>query len=122
MENNQNVQRLPAEQQYREEIDALIRAEKDWVPAGWKMSPRSVLTYITGGKADGVEITPKYIGSRRLVESPLMAAVRCSDSQDLAVPGSPMRRRARSVTRVATAISTRRLLPMYLGWRSPPST
>lgn len=68
MENNQNVQRLPAEQQYREEIDALIRAEKDWVPAGWKMSPRSVLTYITGGRADGVEITPKYIGSRRLVE------------------------------------------------------
>lgn len=58
MENNQNVQRLPAEQQYREEIDALIRAEKDWVPAGWKMSPRSVLTYITGGRADGVEITP----------------------------------------------------------------
>ncbi len=51
MENNQNVQRLPAEQQYREEIDALIRAEKDWVPAGWKMSPRSVLTYINRGQS-----------------------------------------------------------------------
>ena len=32
------------------------------------MSPRSVLTYICGGKAKGVEITPKYIGHRRLVE------------------------------------------------------
>ena len=50
-----------------------------------------------------------------LVESPLMAAQRCSESQLLAVPGSPMRRRARSVTRVEMAISTRRSLPMYLG-------
>ena len=68
MQNEQNVQRLPAEQQYQKEIDALIRAERDHVPAGWRMSPRSVLTYITGGRAGGVEISPKYIGSRRLVE------------------------------------------------------
>lgn len=32
------------------------------------MSPRSVLTYIVGGKAGKKEITPKYIGHRRLVE------------------------------------------------------
>ena len=33
------------------------------------MSPRSVLTYITGGtKVKGVEITPKYMGAQRLVE------------------------------------------------------
>jgi len=68
MEKQQNVQRLPAEQQYQREIEALISVEKEPVPRGWRMSPRSVLTYITGGKAAGVEITPKYIGSRRLVE------------------------------------------------------
>lgn len=68
MGKEQNVQRMPAEQQYQEEIDALIRAEQNHVPAGWKMSPRSVLTYITGGRAGGMEISPKYIGSRRLVE------------------------------------------------------
>ena len=45
------VQRLPAEQMFQKEINALIAAEKDPVPTGWKMSPRSVLTYITGGKA-----------------------------------------------------------------------
>ncbi|MFO0943731.1 MAG: AAA family ATPase [Pirellulales bacterium] len=32
------------------------------------MSPRAVLTYICGGKAGGVNITPKYIGHQRLVE------------------------------------------------------
>ena len=60
--------RLPAEQLYQEEIDALIQAETDAVPQGWKMSPRSVLTYITGGKAGNTTISPKYIGHQRLVE------------------------------------------------------
>ena len=64
----ESVQRLPAEQLYQEEIDALIAAEQDPVPTGWRMSPRSVLTYITGGTVGGKEITPKYIGNRRLVE------------------------------------------------------
>ncbi len=64
----QTVQRLPAEQLFQNEIDALIAAEKDPIPTGWRMSPKSVLTYICGGKVGGVEITPKYIGNRRLVE------------------------------------------------------
>ena len=64
-----NVQRLPAEELYQRELEALISAEKDAVPTGWKMSPRSVLAYITGGETvRGVEITPKYVGNRRLVE------------------------------------------------------
>lgn len=63
-----NVQRLPAEQLFQKEIEALIKAEENPIPTGWKMSPRSVLTYITGGKVGEVEITPKYIGHKRLVE------------------------------------------------------
>jgi MoxR-like ATPase len=63
-----NDLRLPAEQLFREELDALIAAEKHPVPAGWRMSPRSVLTYICGGKAGKKEISPKYIGHPRLVE------------------------------------------------------
>lgn len=63
-----NVLRLSAEQQYAAEIEALRNSEREQVPMGWQMSPRSVLTYITGGRAGGVEITPKYIGNRRLVE------------------------------------------------------
>ena len=64
----QNVQRLPAEQLFQHEIDALIAAEQDPIPTGWRMSPRSVRTYICGGKVGKTLITPKYIGSDRLVE------------------------------------------------------
>lgn len=64
----QQVQRLPAEQLFKQEIDALIAAETDPVPAGWRMSPKSVRTYICGGRAGKTVITPKYIGHQRLVE------------------------------------------------------
>src|SRR5438093_13766501 len=60
--------RLPAEILFAEELDALIKAEKHPVPAGWRMSPRSVLTYICGGKCGKLDITAKYIGHQRLVE------------------------------------------------------
>lgn len=66
---DKNVQRLPAEELFQREIDALIAAETDPIPTGWKMSPRSVLTYIQGNtQVKGVDITPKYMGNKRLVE------------------------------------------------------
>lgn len=68
MSEKTNVLRLPAEELFRNELDALIAAEKHPVPAGWRMSPRSVLTYICGGRAGDTPITPKYIGHQRLVE------------------------------------------------------
>ncbi len=64
----QTVQRLPAEKLFEHEIAALIAAEKDPIPTGWRMSPKSVLTYICGGKVGDTVITPKYIGNQRLVE------------------------------------------------------
>ncbi len=60
--------RLPAEQLFQEEIEALVAAETNPIPTGWKMSPQSVKTYVCGGKVKGKEITPKYIGHERLVE------------------------------------------------------
>lgn len=68
MEQNSQVLRLPAEQLFQKEIDTLIAAEKDPIPTGWKMSPRSVFKYIVGGKVGSTVITPKYIGHERLVE------------------------------------------------------
>ena len=66
---DKNVQRLPAEELYQKELDALISAETETVPTGWRMSPRSVLTYLIGNvKVKGVDITPKYMGNKRLVE------------------------------------------------------
>lgn len=63
-----SILRLPAEQLFEEELNALIKADTDPVPEGWRMSPRSVKTYICGGKVGNVNITPKYIGHERLVE------------------------------------------------------
>src|SRR4051794_1126956 len=67
MSNNHDL-RIPAEILYAEELDALMKAEKYALPEGWRMSPRSVLTYICGGKCGKLDITPKYIGHQRLVE------------------------------------------------------
>ena len=65
---SEEILRLPAEKLFQKEIDALIAAEKNPVPTGWRMSPQSVKTYICGGKVGNTEITPKYIGHERLVE------------------------------------------------------
>ncbi|MBQ3915209.1 MAG: AAA family ATPase, partial [Ruminococcus sp.] len=62
------ILRLSAEQLYKDEIDALIKNETNPVPEGWQMSPKSVLTYILGGKAGDTVITPKYMGDKRIVE------------------------------------------------------
>ena len=49
------------------------------------------------------------------VESPEIAAARCSDSHDFAVPGTPSSSSARSVASVATATSINRRGPTYFG-------
>src|SRR5687767_11992567 len=63
-----DVLRAPAEVLFAREIDALAAADRYEKPPGWKMSPRAVLTYITGGTVGSVKVTPKYIGFQRLVE------------------------------------------------------
>src|SRR6476620_1600124 len=62
------VLRAPAEALFARELEALVAADKYEKPPGWQMSPRAVLTYITGGTVGDVKISPKYIGFQRLVE------------------------------------------------------
>lgn len=58
-----------AEQRYAEELAALADLDERPRPAGWRLSPWAVVAYIMGGTlADGTVITPKYVGSRRLIE------------------------------------------------------
>ena len=62
--------RLPAEDIYSAELEALARNDDAARPPNWRLSPKSVVTYILGGSAkDGTEISAKYIGSRRLIET-----------------------------------------------------
>lgn len=65
----QDILRLPAEQLYAHELEALREEDKNVEkPVGWQLSPKAVLKFIVGGKAGKTEITPKYIGHNRLVE------------------------------------------------------
>lgn len=58
-----------AEQQFAEELHELKKNETNKIPENWAMSPQSVVTYLMGGTLkDGFEVTPKYIGQRRLME------------------------------------------------------
>ena len=68
MDQAANVLRLSAERLYAHELEALAAADAGARPPGWRLSPRAVLTFITGGEAGGVPIRPKYIGNKRLVE------------------------------------------------------
>ena len=63
-----SVLREHAEAQYQHELAALAASDDRPRPPNWKLSPWAVCTYLLGGKAGEVEITAKYIGSRRLME------------------------------------------------------
>ncbi|ABC32225.1 MoxR-like ATPase [Hahella chejuensis KCTC 2396] len=65
----QAILRKHAEQLFQQELEALREVDKRQRPANWALSPWAVCTYLMGGKLDnGFEVTPKYIGSRRLME------------------------------------------------------
>jgi MoxR-like ATPase len=64
-----DVLRLNAEQQFAEELAELEAADRRQRPPNWRLSPWAVTTYLLGGRLDsGFEVSPKYIGDRRLIE------------------------------------------------------
>src|SRR5260370_22415756 len=92
--------RAPAELLYAEEIEHLVKEDKYERPPGWRMSPRAVLTYICGGKAGGMEITPKYIGHQRLVDIAISTLV---TDPSLFLPCAPGPAKSRRSTPPAAA-------------------
>ena len=68
-ESSSAVLRDHAEVQFAAELDALGRLDTRPRPPRWKLSPWAVSMYLLGGTLeDGTVISPKYIGSRRLIE------------------------------------------------------
>jgi len=64
-----NILRSHAEELFAEELEELKKSETGKRPTNWKLTPQSVVTYLIGGKLkNGFDISPKYIGSRRLME------------------------------------------------------
>ncbi|QTE37647.1 AAA family ATPase [Mucilaginibacter gossypii] len=63
------ILRQHAEQLFAHELEELKKQDGDKRPVNWVLSPQSVVTYLVGGKLkNGFEVSPKYIGNRRLME------------------------------------------------------
>ena len=61
--------RLHAEQLHAEEFEELKKTDDRQRPTNWNLSPWAVATYLLGGELDnGFQVTPKYIGNRRVIE------------------------------------------------------
>src|SRR6187402_1780863 len=80
--------RLPAEQKFAEELAALAKADQGPKPPRWRLSPKSVETYIMGSDkpVNGIAITPKYIGDRSLVQ---VAIATLASDRALMLVGEP---------------------------------
>src|SRR4051812_2324002 len=90
-----DVLREPAEVRYADQLEALRQAEKDPPPSAWRLSPRSVLAYITGaepieanlnGQSVKVPITRKFFGDDSIVER---AIVTLASERALLLVGEP---------------------------------
>jgi MoxR-like ATPase len=61
--------RQHAEQLFAQELEELQKQDSGKRPQNWMLTPQSVVAYLIGGKLkNGFEVSPKYIGSRRLME------------------------------------------------------
>ncbi|MFC4858638.1 ATP-binding protein [Actinophytocola glycyrrhizae] len=83
------VLRAHAEQQHADELAVLAKADGRPRPPNWRLSPWAVATYVLGGEApDGTPISPKYLGSRRLIEVAIATLATDRALLLLGVPGT----------------------------------
>jgi MoxR-like ATPase len=93
--NNSEVLREPAEIRFADQLEALRQNDAEKPPAPWRLSPRSVLSYVVGGKplkatingqTREVPITRKFYGDDSLVER---AIVTLASERALLLVGEP---------------------------------
>jgi MoxR-like ATPase len=97
------ILRAHAEQQYASELAALAAQDGRPRPPNWQLSPWAVTTYLLGGRlADGTEITPKYIGNRRLME---IAVATLATDRALLLLGVPGTAKSWVSEHIAAAVS-----------------
>ena len=79
----------PAEVTFAEELKALRAADDRARPENWQLSPHAVVQYLMGATlADGTEITPKYVGKQRLIETAVATLATDRALLLLGVPGT----------------------------------
>jgi MoxR-like ATPase len=110
------VLREPAEVRYADQLEALKQNDTGTPPANWKLSPRAVLTYLTGGKSlkatikgksVEVPITRKFFGDDGIVER---AIVTLASERALLLVGEPGTGKSWVSEHLAAAISGTSLL------------
>src|SRR5690349_1344885 len=108
---NHDVLREPAEIRHADQLEAIKQNDPDTPPAPWRLSPRSVLLYVTGGKTlkatiDGkkvdVPITRKFFGDDAIVER---AIVTLASERALLLIGEPGTGKSWLSEHLAAAIS-----------------
>jgi MoxR-like ATPase len=108
---NHDVLREPAEVRHADQLEAIKQNDPDTPPAPWRLSPRSVLLYVTGGKTlkatiDGkkvdVPITRKFFGDDAIVER---AIVTLASERALLLIGEPGTGKSWLSEHLAAAIS-----------------
>ncbi|HEY8543624.1 MAG TPA: AAA family ATPase [Acidimicrobiales bacterium] len=102
------VVRAHAEDEFAHELAALAEVDDRPRPPNWRLSPWAVVTYLLGGTLDdGTEITPKYVGQRRLVE---IAVATLATDRALLLLGVPGTAKTWLSEHLAAAISGRSTL------------
>lgn len=100
---NNDLLRQHAEDQFAHEMEELRKQDTGAVPQRWLMSPQAVVTYLMGGKLkNGFEVSPKYIGSRRLME---IAVATLTTDRALLLYGLPGTAKSWVAEHLAAAVS-----------------
>jgi MoxR-like ATPase len=100
MATNSKVLRPPAEIHYADELAALGKADKEPRPAGWKLSPRAVRSFICGNKS--LKIDRKFFGDDVLIER---AIIGLAGNRGLLLVGEPGTAKSMLSELLAAAIS-----------------
>src|SRR3984885_14847372 len=94
-QSSSEVLREPAEVRYADQLEALKQNAAETPPPNWRLSPRSVLAYVVGGKtlkakingkSVDVPITRKFFGDDGIVER---AIVTLASERALLLIGEP---------------------------------
>lgn len=97
------VLRETAESQFAAELAAIEKADDRERPPKWRLSPWGVVDYLMGGVLkDGTVVTPKYIGSRRLME---IAVATLATDRALLLLGVPGTAKSWVSEHIAAAVS-----------------
>lgn len=98
-----NALRQHAEEQFAEELEELRKQDSGQRPPNWVLTPQSVVTYLMGGTLkNGFEVSPKYIGSRRLME---IAVATLTTDRALLLYGLPGTAKSWVAEHLAAAVS-----------------